>query len=119
MISEENGIKAMAELNEFDLRGCKINVKKSVHAGKPLEVKKEVVLEVETFKIFIGNLNCDVSKEYVVNLVEPFGRTVEVETFNTKAFVVWYSHNMFFRLCIVNDELIILLFTVITFIDFF
>lgn len=92
MTSEESAAKAMEELNGLDLRGCKINVKRSVQSGpsiKPKKEERETGLEVGTFKIFVGNLNSEVTQEYVSKLLEPYGRTVEIEIYrNTSAFVV-------------------------------
>ncbi|ODM96241.1 RNA-binding protein lark [Orchesella cincta] len=86
MNSEDSGFKAMEELNGLDIRGCKINVKKSNQASGPKHViKKSDEIEIGTYKLYIGNLIDDVTKEYVTKLLEPFGRIVEVEIFRHNA----------------------------------
>lgn len=109
MTCEEDTTKAIEGLNGVVIRGCKINVKRSVQSGasnvkptpkvvkappkpkpKPEPVPEpEPGCEIGTFKIYIGNLPDEVKKEDVVKLLEPYGRTVEVEIYrDTSAFVV-------------------------------
>ncbi|CAL8114262.1 unnamed protein product [Orchesella dallaii] len=86
MVSEECGIKALNELNGLEIQGCKINVKKSNQSSGPkIFLKKSADMEVGTYKIYIGHLIENVTKEYVTKMLEPFGRVVEIEIFRQNA----------------------------------
>lgn len=112
MTSEECGENAIEGLNGYELRGRRINVKRSLNSSGPAKVKNvddkpkpekptpaepETGLEVGTFKLYIGNLIPDVTKEYVATMLEPFGRTVEIEIFRgNSAFVVSIANLAFY-----------------------